>query len=62
MEVRGATPAELGKATGVSRATISSARKNKRGISKANAVKLAAYFRVSPAAFLGVRQKRSAVH
>ncbi len=52
MEVRGTTAVRLGKATGISVATISSARRNKRGISKANAVKLANFFQVSPAAFL----------
>lgn len=52
LEARGVTRAEVARATGVSAATLSSVLSNSRGISKANARKLAEYFNVSPLAFL----------
>ncbi len=52
IEARGVSGAEVSKATGIPRATISSAISDKRGISKQNAVRLAAFFHVSPAVFL----------
>lgn len=52
IEARGITKAEVARATGIPRATITSAIAGQRGISKANAVALGAYFHVSPAVFL----------
>jgi HTH-type transcriptional regulator / antitoxin HigA len=52
IEARGVTKAETSRATGIPRGTITSAIAGDRGISKANAVALAAYFHVSPALFL----------
>ena len=52
IESRGVTKAEVGRATGIPRATITSAIAGQRGISKASAVALANYFHVSPAIFL----------
>ena len=53
IEARGVTRAETARATGIPRGTITSAISGNRGISKANAVALAAYFHVSAAVFLG---------
>ncbi len=53
---RGVTKAEVARSTGIPRATITSAVAGNRGISKANAVKLASYFRVGPAVFLPTTQ------
>ena len=52
MDACGRTQADVARATGISRATLSSAIAGRRGISKANAAKLADYFHVSPALFL----------
>lgn len=52
IEQRGATKAEVAQATGIPRQTITNAVNGDRGISKANAVKLARYFHVSPSLFL----------
>ncbi len=52
IDARGVTKSQVAKATGIGRAAISSAIAGHRGISKANAVTLAAYFHVSPAVFL----------
>ena len=52
IEARGVTKAETARATGIPRATITSAIAGNRGISKANAVALASFFHVSPAVFL----------
>ena len=52
IEARGITKAELARATGIPRATITSVIAGNRGISKQSAVKLGAYFHVSPALFL----------
>lgn len=45
--------ADVAKKTGISPATLSSVLAHRRGISKANARKLAGYFKVSPIVFLG---------
>jgi HTH-type transcriptional regulator / antitoxin HigA len=52
IESRGVTRADVARATGIPRATITSATADRRGISKQNAVRLGAYFHVSPALFL----------
>ena len=52
IEARGVTKAETARATGIPRGTLTSAIGGSRGISKASAVALAAYFHVSPAVFL----------
>jgi HTH-type transcriptional regulator/antitoxin HigA len=53
IEARGATQAEVARATGIPRSTISAVLAGRRQISKANVVKLAGYFGVSAAVFLG---------
>jgi HTH-type transcriptional regulator/antitoxin HigA len=45
--------AEVARATGIPRQTITNIVNGDRGISKANAVKLARYFQVAPGLFLG---------
>ncbi len=55
IEARGVSKADVAGSTGVARATITSAIGGQRGISKQNAVRLAAYFHVSPAVFLATR-------
>jgi HTH-type transcriptional regulator/antitoxin HigA len=52
IDERGLTNAELARATGIPRQTITNIVKGDRGISKANAIKLAKYFQVSPELFL----------
>jgi len=52
MEVRGLKVAELAEATAINKGTISSIRGSNRGVSKENAMKLAAYFRVPAEAFI----------
>jgi antitoxin component HigA of HigAB toxin-antitoxin module len=53
VESRGVNCADVAREAGISPATLSSVLANRRGISKANARKLARYFKVSPLAFLG---------
>ncbi len=53
IEARRVTKAEVAQATRIPRQTITNAVDGDRGISKANAVKLARYFHVSPGLFLG---------
>jgi HTH-type transcriptional regulator/antitoxin HigA len=50
---RGVTNAEVARATGIPRQTITNIVNGDRGISKANAVKLAKYFQATPGLFLG---------
>jgi plasmid maintenance system antidote protein VapI len=45
---------QLAKATGISKQTVSNMVNGRRGISKANALKLAAYFRAPAETFLEV--------
>lgn len=52
VEARGVRCAEVAKKTGIPPATLSSVLAKRRGISKANASKLAKYFGVSPIVFL----------
>ncbi|HEY2881293.1 MAG TPA: helix-turn-helix domain-containing protein [Pirellulales bacterium] len=52
IQARGVTKAETARATGIPRAAITSAIFGNRGISKSNAVRLAAYFGVTPVMFL----------
>ncbi len=52
LEARGIKCADLTKATGIGQATLSSVLAGRRGLSKANILKLAGYFRVSPVVFL----------
>jgi HTH-type transcriptional regulator / antitoxin HigA len=52
LAAREVSQARLSRATGIGTATISSILAGRRGISKANAVKLADFFGVSPADFI----------
>lgn len=52
IEARGATKAEVARATAIPRQTITNIVNGTRGISKANRAKLAKYFGVSPELFL----------
>jgi plasmid maintenance system antidote protein VapI len=52
LKTREVSAAGLAKATGISRSTISNILVQRRGISKANAVALSAYFGVSAWMFL----------
>ncbi len=52
IEVRGVTKAQVARATGIPRQTITNIVSGTRGISKANRTKLAEYFRVSPDVFV----------
>jgi HTH-type transcriptional regulator/antitoxin HigA len=51
IEVRGVSRADLARATGIARQTITNIVTGARGISTANRSKLAAYFHVSPHLF-----------
>ena len=55
IEAKGISQAELSRAAGIPRSTISAVLAGRRQISKANVSKLAAYFGVSPAVFLSQR-------
>ena len=52
LEARGVKCAEVAKATGIGQATLSSVLAHRRGLSKANVLKLASFFNVSPVVFL----------
>lgn len=52
MEVRGVSKAEVARATGIARQTITNIVSGDRGISAANRTKLASYFHVSPHLFV----------
>ena len=52
IEARGVTRAEVARETGIAQSTITNAINGTRGISKANITNLAAYFHVSPTAFI----------
>lgn len=52
LEVKGASCAQVSKATSIPPATLSNVLAGRRGVSKASAVKLARFFGVSPTAFL----------
>jgi HTH-type transcriptional regulator/antitoxin HigA len=52
IEVRGISQAEVARASGIARQTISNIINGGRGISEANRAKLAAFFHVSPHLFL----------
>jgi HTH-type transcriptional regulator/antitoxin HigA len=52
MEVRGASQADVARATGIPRSTISAVLAQRRKLSTDSIAKLAAYFHVSPAALL----------
>jgi HTH-type transcriptional regulator/antitoxin HigA len=52
IEERGVTKAQVAQATGVPRQTVTNIVNGDRGISKANAVKLARYFHAAPGLFL----------
>jgi antitoxin component HigA of HigAB toxin-antitoxin module len=51
IEVRGVSRADLARATGIARQTVTNIVTGARGISAANRAKLAAYFHVSPHLF-----------
>jgi HTH-type transcriptional regulator/antitoxin HigA len=53
IDQRGVTNSEVARTTGIPRQTITNIVNGDRGISKANAVKLARFFRVTPGLFLG---------
>jgi len=53
IEAKGVSQAELARETDIPRSTISAVLAGRRQISKANVVKLADYFGLSPALFLG---------
>jgi HTH-type transcriptional regulator/antitoxin HigA len=55
IEARGVTKAELARATGIPRQTITHIVSGSRAVSKANRAKLAKYFRVSPDLFLATQ-------
>lgn len=60
---KGIRNSELAKATGIPSSTLTNVLHNRREISKANAVRLARYFRVSPSIFLSLGETEdSAVH
>jgi plasmid maintenance system antidote protein VapI len=52
IEVRALSKAEVARATGIARQTITNIINGARGISAANRAKLANYFRVSPQLFI----------
>jgi HTH-type transcriptional regulator/antitoxin HigA len=52
MESRGISRAELARATGIPRSTVTNVLRGKRELSKANVRELARHFGVSPMAFL----------
>jgi HTH-type transcriptional regulator/antitoxin HigA len=52
MEVRGVSRAEVARATGIARQTITNIVNASRGISATNRTKLASYFHVSPQLFV----------
>jgi len=52
LDARGLKCADVAKATGIGQATLSSVLADRRGLSKANVLKLASYFNVSPVVFL----------
>ena len=54
IEAREISQVELAKVTGISKQTVSNMVNGRRGISKANALKLAAYFRAPAETFLEV--------
>jgi len=58
IEAKEVTQAEVARATGIPRSTISAVLAGRRQISKANVTRLAAYFAVSPAVFLGPTKTR----
>jgi HTH-type transcriptional regulator/antitoxin HigA len=66
ISARGLKNTDIAKRTGIPPATLSNVLADRRGISKANALRLAGFFGVSPAFFLAEskppasRQKRSA--
>jgi plasmid maintenance system antidote protein VapI len=53
IEARQLTRAEVARATNIPRATITNILNGARGISKANALRLADFFHVARTAFLG---------
>ena len=53
LENRGLTRAELARETGIPRSAITNILQGRRGISKANARRLAEFFRVPISAFIG---------
>ena len=52
LEARGITKAQLARDTGIPRSVITNVLAGRRAISKANAVKLASYFKVSLGLFI----------
>ena len=52
IEARGVAKAQVARETGIAQSTITNAINGTRGISKANVTRLAAYFHVSPTAFI----------
>ena len=52
MEARGVAQAAIAKATGIARSTLSAVLAGRRTLSTANIAALAAYFHVSPSAFM----------
>jgi HTH-type transcriptional regulator/antitoxin HigA len=52
IESKGVSQAEVAVVTGIPRSTLSAVLAGRRGISKANVVKLARYFGVSPSVFI----------
>ncbi len=53
IEARQTTAAQVAKDTGIPHATLSNVLASRRGISKANAVKLGRYFNVPVSLFMG---------
>jgi HTH-type transcriptional regulator/antitoxin HigA len=53
LENRGLTRAELARQTGIPRSAITNILQGRRGVSKANAWRLAEFFRVPMSAFIG---------
>ncbi len=51
LEARGVTQAEVARDTGIAESTVSAALKGTRALTRQHIARLAAYFRVSPAAF-----------
>jgi HTH-type transcriptional regulator / antitoxin HigA len=58
LDARGVAPGDLAKATGIPPSTISNVVARRRGISKANAIVLGAYFGVSASVFLDSRVRK----
>ena len=52
MEVRGVAQAEVARATGIPRSTLSAVLAGRRKLSTASIAALSAYFHVSPSAFM----------